>query len=179
MSVSDSAKSAKTQIYSPASASFEGREQARKAEGACAIVTTSQCKGDEMRVRRCLRSLHLVIFCLASILAVITPMSAVGLQAKSASPTPGGQVICVHPSSPPRARGEVPSVASETTLRPLLVIGVGLLIVALLAYCASAVLERASRSVIHIAKAARLMLLTALSILLIYSLSLSCLVLFR
>jgi hypothetical protein len=71
------------------------------------------------------------------------------------------------------------SSAAASSLCPLLIVGVGLFVASCVGFWASVVLERASRSAVHIAKAARATLITALVVVLIYSVSVSYLVLSR
>lgn len=65
------------------------------------------------------------------------------------------------------------------SLRPLLAIGIWLFAASSGGFIAAALLERASRSAMHIARSSRMTLLTCLAVLLIYCLSVSYLVLFR
>jgi hypothetical protein len=65
------------------------------------------------------------------------------------------------------------------SLCPLLAIGICLFAASSGGFIAAAVLERASRSAMHIARASRVTLLACLAVLLMYCLSVSYLVLFR
>jgi hypothetical protein len=65
------------------------------------------------------------------------------------------------------------------SLYSLLAIGAGLFAASIGGFVAAAMLERASRSAMHIARASRITLLAGLAALLIYCLSVSYLVLFR
>ena len=112
-------------------------------------------------------TIYVLLICLGALLTAATsPSSAHGQSAKKSS-------------SPPGATQVQPSLPSPGSLCPLLAIGIGLFLAAGVGFWASSALERASRSAMHIAKAARMTLLTALAVLLIYSVSVSYLALFR
>ena len=85
------------------------------------------------------------------------------------------------PKSPKQASATVAQVfrPGVGSLSPLIVVGVGLFAASIAGFVAAAVLERSSRSAIHIARASRVTLLAGLAGLLIYCLSVSYLVLFR
>jgi len=90
--------------------------------------------------------------------------------------------INAQPAKNPKQPSGTAAQASRPggdSLFPLLAIGAGLFVASIGGFVAAAVLERASRSAMHIARASRITLLAGLAGLLIYCLSVSYLVLFR
>ena len=101
----------------------------------------------------------------ALLIATVLPLSVNAQSTKSSKPP-----------TPAVAQASRPGIDS---LCPLLTIGIGLFVASSGGFLASALLERASRSAMHIAQASRLILLAGLAVLLIYSLSIAYVVLFR